>query len=316
LPFPARIVLRRFGYRLFAAAAGDTLQDWARRLLVCCAHPHPHSATDATHLLLLLLRACFVATGTLSPLATVLTAVFDDVLALVLDAAAARGHPPKTFADEEALLAPLQAAIGALRVAAGHRVVAALGSGTAHSHATPQGVDGGDRGGGGAAFGCAVDGLASKLQTLFHAAQCLRRHATHPVVFDWGGGGNALDGPFDDRLLSLLHNARRARKAATPPHALAVATATSPTAPAATAAAYRHYLTTDVETVPEAFLAAAAVFDPRALPRQHMHWLENLARYQDGRGHRGEGAMARWAIFKVNEARLRAASAPSFPFPT
>ena len=91
MTFPTRIVLRRFGYRLFAAAAGDTLQDWARRLLVCCAHPHPDSATDATHLLLLLLRACFVAAGTLSPLATVLTAVFDDVLALVLDAAAARG---------------------------------------------------------------------------------------------------------------------------------------------------------------------------------------------------------------------------------
>ena len=133
-------------------------------------------------------------------------------------------------------------------------------------------------------------------------AQGLRRHATHPVPRDWRGG-NTLDGPFDVCALEMLHAARQARKAAAPPHALAVATANSPTAPPATAAAYRHYLKTDVETIPEAFLAAAAVFDPRALPRLHMHWLENLARYQDGRGHRGEGAAARWALFKVSGVR-------------
>ena len=94
------------------------MQDWARRLIVCCAHTHPDSAHDAAQLLLLLLRACFVYTGSLSPLATVLTAVFDDALTHVLESATARGAPPRTFADEEALLEPLRAALHAWRAAA------------------------------------------------------------------------------------------------------------------------------------------------------------------------------------------------------
>ena len=78
------------------------------------------------------------------------------------------------------MLRPLQLALASLLHTGRERVKGGVG-----------GVGGvgdvGGVGGGQAAFGLALERLTDQLMTLFSAAQCLRRHVTHPVAFDWAG---------------------------------------------------------------------------------------------------------------------------------
>jgi hypothetical protein len=228
----ARLVIRRFGYKLFASTVGDSMQDWARACLLACANRNSSTSQDAADFLLYLLRASFHYTGSLTLLTNVILSVFDDVITKVLHYNKAI---TRTYLDEDTVLEPLLVSIIRMQMAAEVRS---------------------KRGSRQAALSVSIINLMKNLRTLWHASAHMRRHVSHPVGHDWLGS-NMLDGPFEDYSNGLMLTLRNARRAV----------GTAPGQPKA-----------DLESVMEGFAAAAEIFDPVALPRHRIRWLENLAR--------------------------------------
>ena len=183
----ARLVIRRFGFKVFEATVGDSMQDWARVCLLSCAQRNIDTATDSCDFLLYLLRASFHYRGSLTAMSTVLLAVFDDVITRLLHN---NRESIRTYSDEDLVLQPLLDSLRRMREAAEKRVL---------------------RGWKQAALSQAVANLMRNLETLWLASSLMRRHVSHPVGHDWLGT-NMLDGPFEEHsnvLMLTLRNSRR-----------------------------------------------------------------------------------------------------------
>ncbi len=98
-----------------------------------------------------------------------------------------------------------------------------------------------------------------------------------------------LDGPFDAKDGLLVQESWKRRRT--------IIEATKQV-PAASLAQIARRPKMDIEEVMEMFVKASELFDPVRLPRQRIHWLENLVRLH-GTQNRAEGAEVRWRIVNI-----------------
>ena len=280
--YAASTAIRNFGAKVFLVAVEDSLQDWMRISLCHCASNNIILANTASNFLLYLMRACFHYVGSTTFISNTILAVFNDVLETILDN---NSHLIKTYSDEDDVLETLAESIAKMRRAAKGSMMTYLYPSTldaetvdANGYPVPNLGPAST-----SAFCKAVVTLMDNLEILMQANADLRRHASHPVGFDFYGS-NMLDGPWDERnsaLMAAIRNKRRVVQA-----------------DAVKQAPLSGF---HLEEVMMRLSMAAEVYDPFKLPRLRMFWLENLAMLHKRNANRAEGAEVRWRIFKVCE---------------
>ena len=302
-----RVVLKRFSASVFTKAAGDSLQDWLRRIFLFCSYPGAVIRHQACDVLLLLIQSSFYHGVSLTLLKVTSLAVFQDVLESILDT-----YGPKidSVEREDEYLSYLRSSIVHMRDSAPVDLLGEEGRDLHALHAH-------------------IFAFMDSLDKVLAGNACLRRHVSLPVGHDWSGA-NLLDGPFEhvnhiiikSRQDRVRANASRpvssqfnvstdSPKIGTPVPNARKGVVVGPTVTIehvdesgsdtseATAILQVKF---DVEAVMELFIEISELYDPILLPRFRMRWLENLARLQDSKQNRGESAEARWRIFKVCES--------------
>jgi hypothetical protein len=266
----AGICINRFGARLFITVVGDSLQDWARCCLRYCAAKSSKVTQAASKFMVTLFRACFYYFGSLHVAGDVYLSVFDDVLEELLKPLQ---EMKRTYDDEDDVLLPMALSFATMqqyfkkKSDDARKNPRSYGSNNGCNNMIP--------------FYSAALKLLTGFQLLILADAQRRRHVSHQVGYDWSGV-NMLDGPFDNLSVSA-HQV----------HILRMNRALLKENPDTK----RQKLET--EEVMELFYKASEVFDPVRLPRQHIRWLESLARLADLKTYRAEAGIARWRIFKI-----------------
>lgn len=101
----ARVVLRRFGARLFISSCGDTLQDWLRCTVQHCNARRPRLRQSAGDFLLYLMRSTFHFTGSITQVTQPLLGVYTTSL---FETVQANMSLVRTTEDYERVLMPLR----------------------------------------------------------------------------------------------------------------------------------------------------------------------------------------------------------------
>jgi hypothetical protein len=188
-------------------------------------------------------------------------AVFADVIDTVL---AANEDRIETLADEDRMLEPLRDALKAIKADADNQILL--------NHKSP-------------AWNVpaykSISILMAELDVVFDATTNLRHHVPYPVYHDWQGG-NTLDGVVDKEIANKIRKRREELQAAA-------------------SGKFIEKKKVDMEEIMQSFVVASNVFDPIRLPRQRIHWLENLVRLHDSLKTRGDGSEIRWRIYQICE---------------
>lgn len=262
----ADTAIRRFGARLFILALEDSLQYWMRATMFHAASTKPEVRQCVCNFLICFLRSSYHYFGTFSLLSNTIFAVFNEVQYDILENNRSEiSHP----SDVDKLLSRLGESITMIRTVAQEKI--RRGENSRSRKRYP--------------FCSSLITFMNSLETIQLASADLRRYVSHPVLYDYYGG-NMLDGPFDERVMSLMQSIRNRRKAVKAEGGVEQG--------GATVRSGFH-----IEEIMMHFLQAAEVYDPMILPRFRMQWLENLARLHDLRQNRAEGAEVRWHIFKL-----------------
>lgn len=281
----ASIIIRNFGAKVFLVAVEDSLQDWMRVSIYHCASQNEAVSDTASNFVLYVLRACFHYLGSATLVSNTVLAVINDVIEAILD-----NNQPliTTHSDEDKILSCLYKAVRKMKAAAQSRLTmdpsprAGGAAGQAERPAVAMPRLGPSCT---AAFCKSVITLMDNLEVIFQANADLRRHVSHPVGYDFLGA-NMLDGPWDERIASLIHNQRFKRRKVE----------RDPSEKGGKQAPISGF---QLEEVMMHFVQAAEVYDPYKLPRFHMCWLENLARLHKLNGNKAESAEIRWRIYQL-----------------
>jgi hypothetical protein len=311
-----RMVLKRFGARVFTKAAGDSLQDWLRRIFLLCGYPCAVVRHQACDLLLMLFQSSFYHDNSLTLLKNTCLAVFQDVLEAILDV---YGAKIDSLEKEDEYLAYLRSSIIHMRESAPVNLLGANDSKDLH------------------ALHAHIYAFMDNLDKILAGNACLRRHLTLPVGHDWMGA-NLLDGPFE-HVNTIIMKSRQDRVRASSstnsrPQSTSfinpiVASSAGNVSPkfGTPVPVVRKVMSTlppvqdssddmmsessedtavvqvkfDLDAVMELFVEISEIFDPILLPRFRMRWLEQLARLHDSKQNRAESAEIRWRLFKLCE---------------
>ena len=255
----AQLYIRRFGYRSFIAAAGDTLQDWLRTTLSYCSSQHIRPRTAACDFFLYLYQSCFHYTGTINHVLRVSLAIFDDV---ILSALGDVKRKTKSKSDSIKYLLPLQLSLRQMKNT--------LDIATLTTSKYKQ-------------FKLCMKSVFSSLELLLTAECELHEYFSEFVddVPNWDGTKTL------DCTLTSENSRGRVRESPKSPSSAGshLSAATN--------------LNFDLEAVMEHFAKASELFDANEFPRIRIMWLERLAKLQDRYGNKSESAEIRWQIYKV-----------------
>lgn len=183
----AKIIVKRFGAKIFLGAVEDSLQDWMRSVLYHCASQYKVVRNSASNFLLFLLRSSFNYLGSLTLIVNTVLAIMNDVIEGILDANKA---VVKTHADEDRIVGYLNISIVNMKDAVRRN------SFNSSMHV---------------AFAQAVVTFMNSLEVILLANSDIRRYVSHPVGYDFLGA-NLLDGPFNERTSLLVQTLRQRRK--------------------------------------------------------------------------------------------------------
>ena len=254
------IFIKTFGAKAFVTAAGDSLQDWMRSLLLSLA-----KMTDGTIFFMTLLESSMREYGSITIIRTTILAVLEDVI----DKIVGDNENVITNSDDETRVLDL------LKLSLTW-MINNLQEGADNVYMTESEQNQF------ASFYIAVNSFMEHVELLIDAYLISKRYMYPPLQMNWDGTNcNNLDPPAILNRPSL--NISRINPAPNRRSSSPINT----------------NIKDELNNVVAIFFEASELFDPILLPRQKIRWLERIGRLHDDSNNIAEAADIRWRIYKV-----------------
>ena len=273
--------IKTFGAKAFVTAAGDSLQEWMRSLLLSLA-----KMTDGTVFFMTLLESSMREYGSITIIRTTILAVLEDVI----DKIVSDNENVITNSDDETRVLDLFKLSLTWMI---NNLQENADNVSTYMTESEQNLF--------ASFYVAVSSFIEHVDLLIDAYLISKRYMYPPLQMNWDGSNcNNLDPSAVASHRPSLNisriNASLNRRSSSP---------------------INSNIKDELNNVVAIFFEASELFDPILLPRQKIRWLERIGRLHDDSNNIAEAADIRWRIYKVCatvEPFLDTIWAPKAPF--